>query len=207
MYCNKCGKLNNDDAKFCVGCGAQMSASSCQSGSVSSDSAVYSIPFSESRKYSVNVYPDRVDIDGDFLYLRDKDFYKAVQAHESCRISDFLGIGYLKMRSWKKTLTFVVAASVLEVFKALVDRLSDLADKANKFLSLIGRSVELPDWMETTINVAAVICFILAIVLFFSLKKVIEISFVDKRICVPQKSMTYDEYQRLYSVINDLTKK
>ena len=45
------------------------------------------------------------------------------------------------------------------------------------------------------------ICLLLGLVLFFSKKKVIEISFTDKRICVPQKSMSSAEYQTLYQTL------
>jgi hypothetical protein len=52
-----------------------------------------------------------------------------------------------------------------------------------------------------TMNTLAAICILLAVVYFFSKKKVIEISFTDKRICVPQKSMTNNEYHMLYQSI------
>lgn len=50
-------------------------------------------------------------------------------------------------------------------------------------------------------NALAVICVLSAVALFFSKKKVIEISFTDKRICVPQTSLTRSEYIMLYQSI------
>ena len=89
------------------------------------------------------------------------------------KVSNFLGLGYL----------------------------TEGVDKINSYLQWMGHSISLPDWMNTTMNVLAVICLLLGLVLFFSKKKVIEISFTDKRICVPQKSMTVNEYQTLYQTI------
>ena len=89
------------------------------------------------------------------------------------KVSNFLGLGYL----------------------------TEGVDKINSYLQWMGHSISLPDWMNTTMNVLAVICLLLGLVLFFSKKKVIEISFTDKRICVPQKSMSSAEYQTLYQTL------
>ncbi len=91
--------------------------------------------------------------------------------------------------------------SVLEVVKLIINKLTEWIDKANDYLQWIDRSISLPDWMNTTMNIMAVICILIGTALFFSKKKVIEISFTDKRICVPEKSMTKQEYSALYQII------
>lgn len=96
---------------------------------------------------------------------------------------------------------FVIAGTILEVVKMIIDKLTEWMDKANNYLQWIDKAISLPEWMNYTLNTLAVICILLAIALFFSKKKVIEISFTDKRICVPQKSMTKSEYNMLYQSI------
>jgi hypothetical protein len=95
---------------------------------------------------------------------------------------------------------------VLELVKAIIDKLSDWVDNANNYLQWIDKSISLPDWMSNTMNLIAVICIVLAVIYFFSKKKVIEISFTDKRICVPQNSMTTNEYHMLYQSIMNAKK-
>ena len=92
-------------------------------------------------------------------------------------------------------------ATVLELTKFVLDKLTDLVDKINDYLKWIDRSISLPEWMGYTVNVLAILRLLLGVVLFFSKKKVIEISFTDKRICVPQKSMSQNEYNMLYQTI------
>ncbi len=97
----------------------------------------------------------------------------------------------------------MLAGSVLEVVKLIIDKLTEWIDKANDYLQWIDRSISLPEWMNTSMNVMAIICILIGAAMFFSKKRVIEISFTDKRICVPQKSMTKQEYDTLYqSIVN-----
>ena len=103
----------------------------------------------------------------------DKEFIKSKSDQEMAKVSNFLGLGYL----------------------------TEGVDKINSYLQWMGHSISLPAWMNTTMNVLAVICLLLGLVLFFSKKKVIETSFTDKRICVPQKSMSSAEYQTLYQTL------
>ena len=218
MYCTKCGKKNEDGAAFCSGCGERLTAvpasqvsnnaanigmpqmqpasASYQPTGAACD-AKYILPQTPNRECAIYVYQDRVEFYGKFMYLRDKDFYKANTDRDYALTNEFIGIGPLAMRSWKKTLTFVVMATVMEIIKSIVDWCSDMAEKADKVTSLVGHRTEMPAWPGYIVNIIAFACLVYAIVLFFSKKKVIEISFLSKRICIPQDSITYDEMQRL----------
>ena len=156
---------------------------------------------SQNRACDICVYPDRVTFQGKFWYLVNKEFVNPHKEQESAQIQNFLGLGYLAKRSYKKCVLFVVSGFLLQMVKLVIDKLSEGVDKINSYLQWVGHSISLPPWMNITMNVIAVICLLLGLILFFSKKKVIEISFTDKRICVPQKSMSAIEYQTLYQTI------
>lgn len=162
---------------------------------------IFRLSRSNMRKYELCVYEDLFSIQGDFWYLKDKEFYSSKTKEDTASIKDFLGIGYLSKRSYRKTVLFVVGATFLETMKLVIDKITEWIDKANDYLQWVDKSISLPAWIDNTLNTTAIICLILGVVLFFSKKKVIEISFTTKRICVPQKSMTTQEYNMLYSSI------
>ena len=202
MRCSKCGKVLPDEAVFCPQCGMPLN----QADESAADQILYRLAENGRRSYSITVKRDCVLFDGKFWYLRDKEFIKAKNQQETARIEAFLGMGYLAKRSFKKCLLFVLAGSVLEGFKMILDQLTEWTDQANKYLQWIDLSVSLPAWLNHTMNILAVLCIILGAALFFSKKKVIEISFQDKRICVPQNSMTQKEYHTLYQSIQNAKK-
>lgn len=166
----------------------------------------YYLPMSDNRNYDIKVYTNQLIINGSFWYLKDKEFYRNSNNSDSANIQNFLGMGYLNKRSYRKTLIFVLGGTILETIKMIVDKLSDLVNKANNYLQWIGQEICLSEWLNNTVNVLAIICLILAVTLFFSKKKVIEISFTDKRICIPQKSMSNREYMEIYQIIQTLRK-
>ena len=135
------------------------------------------------------------------LALQKKEIYRNKGNTATAFLSNYLGMGYLSQRSYRKTLLFLIGGTVLELTKFVLDKLTDLVDKINDYLKWIDRSISLPEWMGYTVNVLAILRLLLGVVLFFSKKKVIEISFTDKRICVPQKSMSQNEYNMLYQTI------
>lgn len=204
MYCRTCGKFIEDNVSHCSYCGT--SAAVAENENNCNNSIFYQLLPTDHRKYSLKVYQDRLAIDGRFWYLRDKEFILQ-NGNATAFIHNYLGMGYLSMRSYKKTLAFVFGGVILGTIKTIIDKLSDLADKANFFLGWIGQTFTLPEWLNTIFNMAVVICIILAIILFFSKKKVVEISFTDKRICIPQKSISQEEYYELYQTIKNLLKK
>lgn len=165
----------------------------------------YHLPMTQNRKYEIQVWPDRILFSGKFLYLRDKEFY-ANKGEEAAAIpADFLGMGHLKMRSYKKTLAFVVSGVVLGTVNALCEKASDLVDKANVVLQWIGEMLTLPDWLNILLNISMAACICFGIIFFFSRKNVVEISFTDKRICVPEKSLSDAEFAGLYQTVKSLS--
>ncbi len=105
---------------------------------------------------------------------------------------------YLIKCSLKKCLMLVIAGSILVAVNMIIDKHTEWVDKANDYLKWIDKSITMPEWMNHIMNALAVICVLSAVALFFSKKKVIEISFTDKRICVPQTSLTRSEYNMRY---------
>jgi hypothetical protein len=199
MYCVKCGAALDSEMKFCPECGTLL----VQPNIDLSNPTLFQIMENENRKYSIAVNRNEVIFNGKFWYLNDKEFVSNKNKSDRALISNFMGMGYLAKRSPRKCILFVIVGSMLELVKAIIDKLSDWVDEVNNYLQWFDKSISLPDWMNYTMNTLAIICVLLAIVYFFSKKKVIEISFTDKRICVPQNSMTSNEYHTLYqSIIN-----
>lgn len=201
MQCSVCGKALGYDVKFCPCCGTAIGA---ESGS--DNTLLYQLAQNNNRKYCVTVTKKTIMFIGDFWYLKEKEFIKCSSKRETALPQNFFGMGYLAKRSNKKTMLFVFAGSILQIVKIIIDNLTEWIDKANDYLQWADKQLSLPQWMNNIMNILAVICILFAIVLFFSKKKVIEISFVDKRICVPQKSMTKSEYNMLYQSIMNAKK-
>lgn len=187
MQCSQCGKILADGTAFCPQCGTAADKTNLSSR----NQLLYKLTENAGRNYTITVNRENVLFTGYFWYLKDKEFIKSHGSDESALVKNFIGIGYLAKRSFKKCLMFVIAGSVLEVVKMIIDKLTEWVDK----------SISLPEWMNYTMNALAILCILFAVSLFFSKKKVIEISFTDKRICVPQKSMTDSEYNMLYQSI------
>lgn len=202
MYCRNCGKQIKDTITYCPYCGT----ATTETNDTQDNKLYYHLPMSDSRNYDIKVYAKQLIINGSFWYLKDKEFYRNSNNSDSANIQNFLGMGYLNKRSYQKTIIFVLGSTILEAVKMIVDKLSDLANKANNYLQWVGHEISLPEWLNNTVNVLAIICLILAVILFFSKKKVVEISFTDKRICIPQKSMSNREYMELYQIIQTLRK-
>jgi RNA polymerase subunit RPABC4/transcription elongation factor Spt4 len=199
MQCGKCGAVLDVGMKFCPECGTPL----VQPNTNMSNLALFQITENEKRQYSIIVNRNEILFNGEFWYLKDKEFVSNKNKSDRALISNFMGMGYLAKRSPRKCILFVIVGSMLELVKAIIDKLSDWVDEVNNYLQWFDKSISLPDWMNYTMNTLAIICVLLAIVYFFSKKKVIEISFTDKRICVPQNSMTSNEYHTLYqSIIN-----
>ena len=194
-YCTTCGKELTDDMRFCSGCGK--SVSSEPHDVENSIGAIYHLPITEKRKCDIKVFSDKVVFDGSFWFLKDKDFYHNKTRTEIANPKDFIGIGYLKKRSYRKGIIFVFAGTILEGIKFVIDKLNSLVGKANKYLDWLDMSIELPVWLEYVMNGATIVCLFLAIRYFFSKKKVIEVSFINKRICIPEKSLTSQEFVNL----------
>ena len=199
MQCSSCGKMLDEGVTFCPQCGKLIN---CMSNDIGNQ-LLYRLAPNNERSYSITVNRDKVLFDGDFWYLQDKEFVKCRDKKDIALIQRFLGMGYITKRSPKKCIMFVLVGTVLEVVKMIFDKIAEWVDKANEYLQWFEQTISLPNWMSYTINIIAFICILSAIALFLSKKKVIEISFVDKRICVPHNSMSTNEYNMLYQSIQN----
>lgn len=197
MYCSHCGTVLDNQSNFCYKCGMAQEIFSQRENIL----PLYHLPVTDKRKCDIEVWQDRVVFSGKFFYLKNKELYKNKGQTETAYLDNYLGMGYLSQRSYCKTLFFLVGGTILELAKFILDKLSDFVDKVNNYLKWIDWSISLPAWMNNTVNVIAILCLLFAVILFFSKKKVIEITFTDQRICVPQKSISQEEYKMLYQAI------
>ncbi len=199
MQCSKCGKILADDAVFCSQCGMPVD----KANPSAANQILYKLTENKERPYSITVKRESISFAGEFWYLKEKEFVKGSGKQETELIRDFLGMGCLSKRSFKKCLFFVIAGCILEMAKVIVDTLTLWINRVNGYLQWIDGWIGLPGWTNNITNILVILCIIFAVMLFFSKKKMVEISFKDKRICVPQKSMTKSEYHMLYQSIQN----
>lgn len=160
MQCKACGRyITKEGALYCPQCGALLS----ESASKETKRVLYKLANTESRNYEITVNESDFIIDGHFWYLKDKDFYASKTKRDIAHLKDFIGMGYLAKRSYRKTLLFVFGGSVLELIKVIIDKITDLIDKANDYLQWINQSVSMPTWMTYTLNITAGICVFLGL--------------------------------------------
>ena len=131
-------------------------------------------------------------IEGDFYYLVNKEFCPVKNGRDTCSIKEYMGLGNLRKRSPKKLVQFVVFACILELFNTIAGKLDDTL-----FFLDTG-------WTSWFVNAAAVLCIIQGLRLFFSKKKVIEISFLSKRFCVEENLFPEEDMSRLDRLLTKL---
>ena len=106
---------------------------------------LYRLDPNRQRSYSILVNGEEVMFSGDFWYLKNKEFVKCRNRQEMAQTRNFLGMGYLAKRSFKKCILFLLAGSALEIVKMIIDKLTEWVDKANDYLQWIGQSISLPE--------------------------------------------------------------
>lgn len=137
---------------------------------------------------TIGVTKEAVTFAGDFYYYGPDGFRPVKNHRDRVPIGDFLGMGYLKKRSSKRMVQFLVAGMGLSL-------LSTLSDKLQWFFFLD------TGWLSVLINIALVACGIGLLRYFFSQKRVIEISFLSKRICVDETLLTQEDFATLRTAI------
>ena len=152
---------------------------------------IKSLPFKK-KQCTIQVTEEHFNIQGDFYYLVNKEFHKSRTRKDSCPVKEYMGLGTLRKRSPKKTLLFLAVAVVLELANTLAGKIEDVFFFANT------------DWTSYIVNTLAVICLVFGIVAFFSKKKVIEISFLSKRICVDEKMLATEDIDKLNQLMTKL---
>ena len=144
------------------------------------------------KQCSISISEDTFLIEGDFYYLQSKEFYPVKNGKDSCPIKEYMGLGTLRKRSPKKLMQFVIIACILEVVNAIAGKISD-------YLFFVDTS-----WTSYFVNTLALLCLIQGLRLFFSKKKVIEISFLTKRICVDENMFCKDDINKLNQIMMQL---
>ena len=128
-------------------------------------------------------------IEGDFYYLVNKEFRPVKNGRDTCSIKEYMGLGNLRKRSPKKLVQFVIFACILELFNTIAGKLDD-------YLFFLDT-----DWTSWFVNAAAVLCIIQGLRLFFSKKKVIEISFLSRRFCVEEHLFRDEDMNKLHQIL------
>ena len=149
---------------------------------------IRSLP-SKKKQCTIQVTEEQFNIQGDFYYLVNKEFHKSKIRKDSCPVKEYMGLGTLRKRSPKKTLLFLAVAVVLELANTLAGKIKDIFFFANT------------DWTSYIVNTLAVICLVVGLVALFSKKKVIEISFLSKRICIDEKLFAEGDINRLHQLM------
>lgn len=199
LHCSHCGKaLNNKEGSYCTFCGMAIApVEHILNGNILADKVYFHMPANDKRACDIKVFSDKIVFEGRFWYLKNKEFYRCRTYKETALIKNFIGMGYLAKRSYRKCMAFILGGTALQIIKTIIDKLSDMVDKINEYLQWIDKTIELPEWLTYSMNMAAFLCVVLGIMFLFSKKKMVEISFIDKRICLPQKSINLQEFYLL----------
>lgn len=144
---------------------------------------------SDKKQCRIRVSDSDFIIEGDFYYLVNKEFRPVEKGRDTCSIKEYMGLGSLRKRSPKKLIQFVMLACTLELFDTIAEKLGDYLFFMNT------------DWTSYFVNAAAILCVIQGLRLFFSKKKVIEISFLSKRFCVDEKLFRNEDIDRLHQIL------
>lgn len=140
----------------------------------------------------ISVSEDTFHIEGDFYYLQNKEFCTVKNGNASSPVREYMGLGSMRKRSPKKLIQFVVIACILELLNVVAGKLAD-------YLFFIDTS-----WTAIPVNIVAILCLIQGLRLFFSKKKVIEITFLSKRFCVDENVFQNEDISRLNEVLKKL---
>ncbi|MDO4188323.1 MAG: zinc ribbon domain-containing protein [Lachnospiraceae bacterium] len=168
-YCKYCGQPIDSDAAFCSSCG----------NPISIKKNTYILPRNERRLYEISVENGVFSIEGDFLYLDNMDFYSSNGCVDGAPVSDYIGIGFLSKRSYRKVLIFFIAGTIFTFFKNVLD-----------YLDKFGVSLR-P--VTVIYYILMGICIYNLVKILLDKKKVIEISFIGKRFAIPQSSINDEE--------------
>lgn len=141
------------------------------------------------KQCSMHITDDNFIIQGDFYYLVNKEFHEIKGGKDTCPIKEYIGLGIMRKRSPKQLFTFIIFAVILEFTYTI-------ADKISQYLFFVNT-----EWTSYVVNAIAVLCIIQGLRLFFSKKKVIEISFLTKRFCVDEKLFNNEDINKLNQIL------
>lgn len=189
-YCKYCGKQIEEDSVFCSGCGKQINSKGAdkKDNTLDGDETEFRLLKNESRKYDICISNGLFSISGDFWYLKDKNFYSSKGAQDTARTSDYIGCGYITKRSYRKCIEFVVWAVLFNVIKNIIDFICKFAETPKPLLIIY--------------YIVIAICAFNIIRYFLDKKKIVDISFMNKRFAIPQNSINDRELHELKEAIN-----
>lgn len=152
---------------------------------------IYQISKNENRDFRIVVRQNEVIFDGMFSYIINSEVKKARRIYDCVPTVNFLGIGYRESRSNRKFCIFLMLAAIVELLHMFLKKVLILRMSASTFYSI----------MNFILYFVAGMCLVAGIIFFFSKTKVIEISFLNKSICVPCNSLTKQECEQLFNCI------
>lgn len=152
------------------------------------------------RNYEISLYGDSVIFEGDFYHFDGGDIYPAPNSRIALKASDYLGIGRIKYSSAKRYFRSIYVGVFLLAAGALVNFIKSIIKKA----SFIGIDIDFPLPITIIYYLLLIICAYMIFKYLRSKRKLIEISFVGNRICVPKESLTDGEISFLQQEIINL---
>lgn len=149
------------------------------------------LPLNENRKYELKLENGFFSISGDYWQYNVSDIYRKKNSFDQVDASEYLGIGKLRMRPVRYVVTFIMFPIVIGI----------VTKAANHWIFRVILSSEALDKMSgvvnSVINILMAMFVLYGIRLVFSIKDLVEISFISKHICIPRKSLTDTQYRVL----------
>ncbi len=149
------------------------------------------LPKDENRSYELKIDKGVFTISGDYWRYDLSDIFKYTDSHDEVRMSEYLGIGKLRMRPQRYVVTFIVLPVIISFVSRIINHWIFKVILSSKALEKVA------DVGNMLIGILAVVTILHGIRLLFSIQDLIEISFISKHICVPRKSLTEIQYRTL----------
>ena len=153
------------------------------------------LPRDEKRKYELKVEDDMLTIKGDYWVYQISDIYKRNNSMDTVSIKEYLGMGKLKMRPLRYVYGFIVIPFIIRWIIEILNHWVFRVFESNAFINIIS------DIGNVLLNILLIVFVIHGVRLIFSLKDLVEISFVSKHICIPRKSLTDLQYKTLNEIL------
>lgn len=155
------------------------------------------LPKDEKRTYELKIKDGILSISGDYWRYDISDIYMQRDSYDEVSTSEYLGIGKLKMRPQRYVVTFIVFPMIISLVSRLINHW------IFKVLLSSDAMAKLSEAGNVLINILCAAFILVGIRLLFSMKDLIEISFISKHICIPRKSLSEIQYRTLCRSLGD----
>lgn len=145
----------------------------------------------DKRRYELKIGDGIFSISGDYWIFNISDIYSQKDSHDEVLLSEYLGIGKLKMRPFRRVTAFIVFPLIIGFVSKIINHI------LIRILMSSDMMERITDLGNTIITVLMIAFILYGIRLFFSLQDLIEISFISKHICIPRKSLTEIQFKTL----------